>query len=305
MNGLPRKNLAAKILCVFMAIILWMYVMNEQNPPLEASFTIPLEVKNLASNYTLIDAPETVRVKVRGVRSVIAVISANDIAAFIDLNGVGDGRQQVKITAVVPPSVELVEVNPDKALLRIDTTISRQIPVEIRYTGALLEGTSVGKVLITPEVVTVNGPKSLLDLIDKAIVQINMSNRNVDFSGSFNVLIVNKEGKEVEGASLSPVQVTVAAQILATNKKVVEVKPTFNGTLPAGMIMKQLQVGPPKIELSGPKALLDTIDTATTEPIVISGDIKEFSKEVKVFTKEGLTALPDAVTVKFTVGPNR
>jgi YbbR domain-containing protein len=304
MSGLPSKNLAAKILCMIMAIVLWMYVMNEQNPPLEASFTIPLEVKNLASNYTLIDAPETVRVKVRGVRNVIAVISASDIAAYIDLKGVGDGRQQVKITAVVPPSVELVEVNPDKALLRIDVTTSRQLPVEVRYTGALAEGAAVGKVTLTPDTVTVDGPKSLLDLIDKVIVQVNMSNRNADFAGSYNVLILNKEDKEVEGLSVTPLQVNVAAQILATNKKTVEVKPAFNGALPAGMIIKQLTVDPPKVELSGPKALLDTVDIAATEPIVVSGDTRQFNKQIKVFTKEGLTALPDTVTVKFTVGPN-
>lgn len=305
MSGLPSKNLAAKILCMIMAIVLWMYVMNEQNPPLEASFTIPLEVKNLASNYTLIDAPESVKVKVRGVRSVIATISANDISAYIDLKGVSDGRQQVKIMAVVPPSVELVDVTPDKASLRIDVTTSRQIPVEVRYTGNLPENVAMGKVAITPDAVTVDGPKSLLDAIDKAVVQINMSNRSADFAGNFNVVVVNKESKELEGISVSPLEVTVAAQLIAIDKKYVEVKPTFTGGLPAGMVIKQLIVDPPRVELTGPKALVDTIDVVTTEPIMVSGETREFDREVKVLTKDGLTVLPDVVKIRFTVGPNR
>jgi len=97
----------------------------------------------------------------------------------------------------------------------------------------------------------------------------------------------------------------VGAQLSVTNKKVVEVKPAFTGGLPTGLVVKQLVVAPPKLELSGPKALLDTVDTITTEPILLNGDIKEFSSEIKVIPKEGLTALPAVVTVKFTVEPNR
>ena len=305
MSGLFNKNIAAKILCMIMAIVLWMYVMNEQNPPLEASFTIPLQVKNLAENYTLLDAPESVKVKVKGVRSVIATITASDISAYIDLTGVGDGRQQVKITAVVPASVELVEVNPDKALLRIDTTISRSLPVEVRYMGTLPDGVVLGKISLAPDTITVKGPKSLLDIIDKAIVQVNLTDHNTDFSSTFNVMVINKDGKEVPGVSITPLETTLGMQLIVTNKKLVEVKPTFSGELAAGMVIKQLAVTPAKVELSGPKNLTDAFNTVTTEPIVINGDTKEFSGEVKVLPQDGITMQPAAVTVKFTVGPNR
>lgn len=305
MNALPSKNLAAKILCVIMAIVLWLYVMNEQNPPLEASFTVPLEVKNLSGNYTLIDAPESVRVKVRGARSVIATLTGKDIAAYIDLKGVGEGRQQVKITAVVPQSVELVEVNPDKALLRIDTMTSRKVPVEVRYTGVPPEGATVGKAGAAPDTITVEGPRSSLDSIERAIVEVNISDHSGDFSGNYDVLIINKEGKELEDVTLNPARVTVTTQMIVTSKKMVEVKPNFTGELPPGMMIKQLSVNPPRIELQGSKELLDTVDSVTTEPIALGSDVRDFSREAKVVVKEGLTAVPSEVAVKFILAPNR
>lgn len=305
MTGLPNKNLAAKIFCLIMAVVLWLYVMNEQNPAIEASFTVPLEVKNLAANYTLIDAPETVRVKVRGARSIIAAITGSDISAYVDMKGITEGRHSVKIGAVVPSSLELVEINPDKVVLRIDTATSRNIPVEIKYTGALPPGMNLGKVVINPETVTVEGPKSLLDLISKAIIQVDLSNRSGDFTDNFTVQIVNKDGREIDGAAPYPPQVEVDAQILQTNRKTVDVKPAFSGQMPAGYVFKQVQVEPPKVEITGPKDLLDATDYVTTEPILIGADAKEQTKEAKILLKDGMTAAPATVIVKFTVVPNQ
>jgi YbbR domain-containing protein len=305
MKELLSKNLAAKILCMIMAIVLWMYVMNEQNPPIEASFTIPIEVKNLSSTYTLMDGPESVRVKVRGARSIIATLSASDIAAYVDLKGIGEGRHPIKIMAVVPQSVELVEVNPDKALLRIDIATSRKLPVEVRYTSAPPDNAIVGKVTLSPDTVIVEGPKSLLDSIDKAIIYMDLSEHSTDFSGKFTVHIINTDGKELEDVTAQPGQINVATQLLAVNKKLVDVKPVFSGELPAGMMMKQLEVTPNKIELSGSKALLDTVDIVTTEPIVLTSDMKEFNRQIKVIAKDGISVSPNAITVKFIVGPTR
>ena len=70
-SRLPKKNLTAKIIALIMAIILWVYVMNEQNPPVETSMDTPLEVRNLSTSVIAVDIPETVRVKVRGPRTLI------------------------------------------------------------------------------------------------------------------------------------------------------------------------------------------------------------------------------------------
>ena len=44
LQNLVRRNLAAKILYFLVAMVLWGYVMNEQNPSIEGNFTVPPRV---------------------------------------------------------------------------------------------------------------------------------------------------------------------------------------------------------------------------------------------------------------------
>ena len=45
-NSIFRRNLPAKILALCVAVILWVVVMNDQNPAIEGSFNVPLAVVN-------------------------------------------------------------------------------------------------------------------------------------------------------------------------------------------------------------------------------------------------------------------
>ena len=60
-NKIQSRNIMAKFLAILLATGLWFYVMNEQNPPTEVKRTVPLEVKNLASNYVVVDIPREIK----------------------------------------------------------------------------------------------------------------------------------------------------------------------------------------------------------------------------------------------------
>jgi len=63
MSKITSNNLTAKIVALILAAILWLYVMNEQNPPIESSFSLPVEVRNGQTNLVVSDLPDTVRIK--------------------------------------------------------------------------------------------------------------------------------------------------------------------------------------------------------------------------------------------------
>ena len=42
LRSLVQHNLLAKIAALIVAIVLWLYVMNDQNPSMEASYTVPV-----------------------------------------------------------------------------------------------------------------------------------------------------------------------------------------------------------------------------------------------------------------------
>ena len=46
LRNLVRRNLPVKILALIAAIIMWGYVMNEENPSVNATYTVAVEMVN-------------------------------------------------------------------------------------------------------------------------------------------------------------------------------------------------------------------------------------------------------------------
>lgn len=303
MAGEQGRNLTAKILAVILAIILWLYVMNEQNPPVEATFTVPLEVRNVMSGLVVEDAPDTVRVKVRGPRSIIAGVMTKDLKSYIDLRGLGEGQHNVRVAAAIPSSLNLVEVSPDKVTVRLDTSISRQVPVEVRLTGSAAAGVAVGKVTARPEQITIEGPKSAVNAVERVVAIVDLSGRQADFTVDVPLKLLNQSGKEVQGLTVYSNKATVTATLVkGPSKKTVDVKPIIYGELASGVQLARITTEPAKVEITGDSREIEKIDFIYTEPVNLAGINRETTREAKLQLKEGIVASQDAVTVHIIVG---
>lgn len=304
MRNLGSKNMIAKVIALILATILWLYVMNEQNPPMETSFNPALEVRNAAASVVVLDAPETVKVKIRAPRSLIASISAKDIKPYIDVKGLAEGRHALQVHVGLPPSIELVDITPERATVRVDAALQRKVAVAVRMTGTPSLGTVVGKTEVEPSQVTVQGPKSAVDTIDKIVAAIDLTGKVQDIVEEVPIVIYGRDGREVEGVAVSPAKVTVRAAISQIpNKKTVDVKSVIYGDLPAGLVLHRITGTPEKVELQGDPFVLEKIEFVYTEPINVNGIDKNTKKDVKLQLREGVTANPATVSVQLEVGP--
>lgn len=306
MGRIPGKNMTAKILSVILASILWIYVMNEQNPPVESTFTVPLESRNMAEGLVLVDAPEAVRVKVRGPRSIVAGALPKDLKAYVDAKGLREGRHSTKVYAQVPTSLELIEVNPDKLNLRIDAAQQRQLPIEIRLSGNSAAGAVLARATSNTANVSVEGPRSLIDTVEKVVAVIDLTGKNADYTTSVVLLALNREGKEVEGVAVNPGKINVNINLVrGANKKIVDIKPTVFGDLPSGVSLKRITTDPEKIEISGDPETLQKMDFIYTEPINLNEISKDSVKEVKLQLRDGLIAAKSSISVRIAVDISR
>lgn len=57
-----KRNWPAKLLSLLAAIVMWFFIMRDQNPVMEVTYIIPVQVQNLNSGYIIEDAPDVVRV---------------------------------------------------------------------------------------------------------------------------------------------------------------------------------------------------------------------------------------------------
>jgi YbbR domain-containing protein len=303
MDRLPKKNLTAKIIALICAIILWVYVMNEQNPPAEVNVEIPLEVRNISSNVVPEDVPDNIKIRVRGPRTLIAGLAKQDIKAYIDLKGLSEGVNTAKVHTTIPTSVEVVEVLPDNVTFRLDSVISRQIPVEVKLKGAPSADVIVDKITYSSHQILVEGPKGLLNTAAKAVATVDVAGKNADFTVTAPLKLVDQNGKEVEeGLQMKPGSMYVSLFFISSNiSKTVDIKPNITGELAKGVVLKQVLTNPQKVEISGDRQLVDTIDVIYTEPISLDKIDKDIEVEGKLQVKNGVNLSQKTVKVNISV----
>lgn len=302
MGSNPRKNILTKIVALILATVLWLYVTNEQNPTVEVNYQVPLEVQNLAEDLVALDAPDTVKVKLKGPRNLIAGIRAQDIKAFIDVRGLDEGKHTVQVSIALPHAMESVEVNPDKIPLRIDKIVAKELPIEIRMAGTLPPDISVAKLTPAVQTVTVRGPRSTLDTISRAIGTIDAKGHTTAFTVEVPLSIIGRDGKEAEGLSPEPRKIKVDVQLTQGQlKKFVDVKIVMTSEPASGFSLKSVLISPEKIEIAGAPQLIENIDSVSTQPINLSNISKDTEQEIKLQLPEGVTAVKNTVTARISV----
>jgi len=303
MNYFLGRNLLPKLLAVFVALIVWVFVMNEQTPPIEGSFQIAMSSKNLSENMVVMEAPETVRVKVRGLRNAIAGAASRDFRATVDLKGMAAGQYNLPVSVNLPVGYELIEVAPEKVTVRLEALRSRQFSVEPRLSGPISSQMVLGRVAVLPSVTTVTGPKSLLDSIDKVVAPLEIREQTQAFSITSKLVLMGLDGNELRNLTVEPSQVTVSGNLeVGTISRVVEVKTMLAGNLPDGVLLRKVFTEPQKIELKGPKEVLDKITAVLTDPVALTGITKDVTREISLQIPQGVTADRKTVMVRITIG---
>jgi len=290
-NSIFRRNLPAKILALCVAVILWVVVMNDQNPAIEGSFNVPLAVVNSPEGYKITKSEDSVKIKVRGPRSLFVTATADDFRAYVDLDGAQDGKQDCKVQTALPQGFELVEVAPETVSFDLDKIIQKQMRAEVIVTGASAPGTTVAKVTQTSSLVTIEGPESAVDTVVRVVGYVGLSGNSADFDLQVPLTAINADGREVQGVKVVPSATEVSVSLArGLTKKIVTIHPVLQENLPKDYELGDVRTDPIKIEIAGDSKTIESLSAIDTEPI----DLSKLTATKKMTVK---LALPDGITV--------
>ena len=177
-----KRNWPAKLLSLLAAIVMWFFIMRDQNPVMEVTYTIPVQVQNLNSGYIIEDAPDVVRVVLAGPRDTIMSMKSDNLRAYIDASGVKPGQNNVTINFTPPVGMNLVEVKPDNITINVDEYAEKTIPVEIVPIGKFSDDIALKSVTIVPKEVTVSGRKQQVNAVSKVVMKVNVAGQTKNFS---------------------------------------------------------------------------------------------------------------------------
>ena len=193
-----KHNLPAKILSVLAAAVLWVLVMNEQNPAINSSYTVPVIVTNQPDNVKVTLRTGEVQLKVRAQRSMIAMYNAEDFKAYVDLSSCEMGDNTMKVYTVLPSGCELLELSDETILVNVDPLINKYIPIRTIVTGKVADGMVAAELQPAENQVSVYGPKSHVDKIVNVNAHVKLNDETSDFRTYAITTPVDADGNEIE-----------------------------------------------------------------------------------------------------------
>lgn len=116
-----RSTWIPKIMSLLIAFSLWVYVMNELNPPLDAAFSVTMQTENLNSSLMVLDLPEVASIKVRAPRVALNNFKLADVHVYVDLKGLTEGRYSLPVKVRAPQTLNVLDVQPNTVVVQVQS----------------------------------------------------------------------------------------------------------------------------------------------------------------------------------------
>ncbi len=190
----------------------------------------------------------------------------------------------------------------------------QQAPIASRFSDVRLNFRLPSEMEISNEPlrqveITLTGDKAKIDRLDThdLVVSVDLSSYNpgeriVQLTPD-NVIMELPQGVKID--EIQPGKVLLKLE--KREEREVEVKPEFEGLLPEGIEVYESIVTPAKVRVRGPSSFVNSIDTVTTERIILDNRKADFTaKQVAVnLLNPKITVLDTVVDVTIKIGPKR
>ena len=291
-----RRNLFEKIASVIIAILLWIIVMDDQNPVIEGSYTVPLSFSDVPEGYKVLHTDQPIKINLRGPRSYFVNYESKDCRAYSNLNGLDEGDHEVKIEAKFPQGFELVSISPNQTQIKLDPYIERQMPADLIVTGAAGANATVTKVTQSSNTVTIIGSRTAAESVTRVIGYVGLSGNKEDFSLQVPMTAINEDGRALQDVRVVPSFMNVDVKIeLGLMKKNVPVDPEI--IVSEAYEIEKVTVDPDQIEIAGKESVISPIEKIKTQALTVPLGDKSIKQQVKLIVPESVTTKLKEVTI--------
>ena len=299
-----KNKAVAFALSLLISLGMWLYVVNYISPESEAMFyNIPVvfegeTVLNTERNLMVTDiSTTTVNMKISGNRSDLNKLNSSNIIVKVDMSKIYDpGETQLIYSYSFPGDVSTSAVRvenkfPGTITVTTDIRQTKEVPVKVVYSGSAAEGfiSDTENVVLDRTYVNVTGPSEVVELIDHARINVDLSAQNETISDYFVYTLCDVDGKPVDAEQI----VTDVGEIhmKLTIHRFREAQLALNVTYGGGAneVNTKILLTPQSIRVSGSEKVLESMN----ELVVGSVDLSTIE------TNTLLTfpiALPDGVS---------
>ena len=303
-------NIPLKIMSVAVAVVLWLIVVNIDNPIGTNYYTInDVELINkeyVESSDTIgkMCMPEqnqdSIKIAITASKKIRDKIKVTDISAVADLQqavslDTNPVMVPITVTCSVPGvSSNDIKVTPQNLSVNLDEKETQEFVVNVSR-GDTKPGKDyeVGSLTANPEKVRITGPKTLVNKIDKVNATIELDGNTQDFTQDVNLTIIDKNQEALSDSEMNSLRIENNAKVTVTAKlwkirQGVGISASYVGTPADGYEVGSVKTVPDTISVAGSTEGLESLAennnviTIPADSIDISGESKDVEKKISL-----------------------
>ncbi len=311
-------NLGLKLMSVGLAALLWLVVINSQDPLETRTFEdIPVTIINEAALAAKDKIPEvvegdTITIVVEARRSICEKLAKADMIAVADF-------EKISVTDAVPIDVSVrgyseQEVQIIRGLnqvmkLRLEDSITKDFRVKISTTGHTKEGYVIGDMVASPNMISLTGSSTQISKIKEVVLMVDVDNISKDSQAQGVPVIYDMNGEVVNSAKVVMSASEVAVTIPVLKTKPVRIIVSAAGEPADGYEVDTISYQPDMVTVAGTPSdlvLLGSTLKAFCDVTGQSGTVEE-NIDIASLWQESLSSLrlvdEDKLAVTITMKP--
>lgn len=302
MAGTSRNssNIGLKIISVFLALLLWAYIANEnQGTASRQTNGVSLHYTNLGDGL-VVNGPEQVAVTLWG-----SFRETGEVVAYVDLNGLGEGNYELPVQVKTVKGAMFASVQPDKVAVVLKRTTRHEFKVGYRVAQGQPAGYQLLDVVFVPDRCLVSGDDSALKKVNQVIALLQLGNTKESTTSRVRLTAVDANGNAMDkGIRITPAQLEVYVAVApAQTTKNVDVTPQLKGKLADGFQVQDVRVTPSDVTLRGSEEALADLNEIAAE-VDLQERKQSFSQEVELPEVKNAKAYPARVIIDVVVSGN-
>lgn len=313
---MTKNRVLSTILAVTIAFILWVYVITVVSPNSEDTFyNIPvvLQGEPMMESYGLMNVTEnipTVTLKLSGNRSDLNKVNSSNITVVVDLSKVYEaGTHHLRYSISYPgdiPSGAFKEESryPGTITLEVERKIKKEVPVNINYLGELSEDFIVDmeNKILDNNTVMVSGPESVVEQITQAVIDVDLTGKNVSFSDNYRYTLCNEAGEPVDAkkveTNVAQINLTLYIERLKELPLVVTVVSGGGATEETS----QIKIDPATVKVFGSDLVMEKLTEINLGTINLGEQLEDADMEFAIELPEGVKFMdPDVQVAKVSL----
>ena len=303
------NNLGLKILALFVSVGLWIIAININDPVSENTYTVNVTLQNsgvlssAGKYFEVKDNSDRIKVVVRGTRTALSQFNQADIVATADMSKITeDNLVPIELsTTKQSDKIEGIRSESQYVKLALEDVKRLQMPIEVKVLNDPADGYILGATQTSQNVVILSGPESIINQVESAAVEIDVSGATTDVKISLPIHLYSEEDDIIDTSkvNMSVQEISTTASIL--QKAVVPLIAIPQGTPTQGYVLNGIIEGlPTEITIAGKSNIVSKIPYIDiSESLDVNDIYQDTSYEININDY-----LPDGVSLVGTVGNN-